>query len=338
MNNKVLVQRTNGSPLPDFSQPFSQKSMPKSYRLTAAKPFLRWAGGKQKLIGSLLEKLPHPTTFDRYFEPFLGAGSLFLACGFKDAVLNDLNAPLINAYKQIRDRPHIVHHLLLGHREAFEKAEKDGICCPEYPVRNRIAQGGECYYYQLRTAFNEALPDDSPEQAARFIFLNHTNFNGIYRVNQKGFYNTPFGKKKNPHVPELEDLHRVSCYLKSASLRVGYCNDLLNEIDRRDFVYLDPPYPILSDTANFTDYTIDKFDEQNHRELAAFAHEIDARGAKVMISISGTPLVEELYQARRPWRYHETEIKRTISSKNPPLVVRELILTNYEPYGILGVE
>ncbi len=130
----------------------------------------------------------------------------------------------------------------------------------------------------------------------------------------------------------------MSCYLKSASLKVGYCNDLLDEIDHRDFVYLDPPYPILSNTANFTDYTIDKFDEQNHRELAAFAHEIDARGAKVMISISGTPLVEELYKAWHPWRYHETEIKRTISSKNPPLIVRELILTNYEPYGILEVE
>lgn len=338
MNNKVLVQRTNGTPLPDFSQPFSQKSMPKSYRPTAAKPFLRWAGGKQKLIGSLLEKLPHPSTFDRYIEPFLGAGSLFLACGFEKAVLNDLNAPLINAYEQIRDRPNVVHQLLLGHRKAFENAESEKLRCPEYQVRDRIAQGGECYYYKLRNEFNAALPEDSPEQAARFIFLNHSNFNGIYRVNQKGFYNTPFGKKKHPHVPNLKDLKRVSSYLKSASLRVGYCNDLQDEINLRDFVYLDPPYPVLSDTANFTDYTIDKFDEQNHRELAAFAHEIDGRGAKVMISISGTPLVEELYQLGRPWRYHETKIKRTISSKNPPLVVRELIITNYKPYGLLGLE
>lgn len=290
---------------------FTVKSLPKDHHPHQVKPFLRWVGGKQKLVGSLLERLPKADSYDRYFEPFLGAGSLFLAHGFRNAVLNDLNAHLINCYKQIEENPTEVY----------------------YSVRNHVyslLEEGQGYYYRVREEYNSSLDELTRAQAARFIFLIHANYKGIFRVNRGGRYNTPFGKS-NPSIPSLDHLMAVQYRLRGAELRSGDFRELEPLIGDDSFVYLDPPYPVWSSTANFTQYTALSFAERDHIELAEFVHRIHAKGAKVMISISGTPLVKALYRKSEGWRYHSTSLKRTLSAKNDPLVVEELILTNYTP-------
>lgn len=288
---------------------FTVKTLQQNHYPGQAKPFMRWAGGKQKMLGSLIERLPSPDSYCRYFEPFLGAGSVFLACGFKNAHLNDLNAQLVNSYNQVRDHPVGVYQLVKNYAGLLEKR-------------------GASYYYQIREEYNEKLEEYSLRQAARMIFLIQSNFNGIYRVNGSGHYNTPFGWKKTG-IPDRENLILASQRLKGAVITTGHDTNLRNKIREGDFVYLDPPYPKFSHTAKFDHYTHDRFTEKDHRALAATALEYHKRGAKVMISIPLVPLVKECYPLNKPWNYYVTDVKRTISAKNPALIVKELILTNY---------
>ncbi|HHG86295.1 MAG TPA: Dam family site-specific DNA-(adenine-N6)-methyltransferase, partial [Bacteroidetes bacterium] len=259
-------------------QPFKMRTLHKFEREDIVRPFLRWAGGKQRLLPALLDRLPPREKIGAYFEPFAGAASLFLAVGFKDAWLGDLNAPLINTYRHIRDSPEAV----------FGQAKK---------LTNLLAIFKSSFYYETREKYNEDLLAETILQAARFIFLNHSNFNGIYRVNKsKGHYNVPYGHKHIINTPSLERLLAISKRLENVELRVGYYDEMLDNVVPGDFVYLDPPYPVLSKTAHFTAYTIDKFSEKHHRELGAIANELKDRGANVMISSTDVPLIRELFQ------------------------------------------
>jgi DNA adenine methylase len=181
------------------------------------RPFIRWAGGKQNLVKYLLENTPDDDKINKYWEPFLGAGSLFFANGFMNAELSDVNEHLINAYCQIKDKPTSVYNRLLFHRRNFTQP----------------------YYYKLRDQFNKHLFENTIEQAARFIFLVHTSYNGIYRVNQKGEYNVPIGKM-NPSLPELDHLKSASIKLKKIKIETRSYEQILPLVAKKDFVYLDP--------------------------------------------------------------------------------------------------
>jgi DNA adenine methylase len=291
--------------------PFTTRPLNSTEKKAVIRPFLRWVGGKQRLLPSLLERIPKNFN-GTYYEPFLGGGSMFLANGFKNAHLSDLNPHLINAYKMVRDKHEEIHLLLTKHQLQIELRER-------------------AYYYEQRLLFNEIGDCKSPEQAARFIFLIHSNFNGMFRVNLKNQYNVPFGQPK-PSIPNLERLAELSQLLKRTKVNLdihGY-DSILHQVKAGDFVYLDPPYPILSRTAKFTSYTIERFSEEEQRKLAHFATQLHHKGANVMISIAGVDLVHKLYP-KRYWRYFTTELQRNVSAKRPAIMATELILTNYKP-------
>jgi len=267
------------------------------------RPFIRWAGGKQTLIKHLQANLPDKTLVKRYWEPFLGAGSLFFANDFKKAELSDVNSQLINSYNQIKKDPKAVYDLLQFFKDNFNTS----------------------YYYQLRLLYNNQIDECSVEQAARFIFLVHTCFNGIYRVNAKGHYNVPIGKM-NPSLPSYEHLVTISKKLKGIKIVNRSYADILIAVKEKDFIYLDPPYPKLDDKDQFQQYTPDKFSQKHQIELAEFANKLRAIGCFVMISNSKVPLIEELY---KDWIIEEVPVIRYVSCKKERIKLQELIIKNY---------
>lgn len=267
------------------------------------RPFIRWAGGKQNLVKYLLQNLPDEENINKYWEPFLGAGSLFFSNGFRNAEISDVNQHLINAYQQIKNNPESVHRRLLHHKRNFTKE----------------------YYYQLRDAYNAHLNQNTIEQAGRFIFLVHTCFNGIYRVNAQGEYNVPIGKM-NPSLPTLEHLQKISNKLQNIKIQTRSYEKILLSVKKGDFIYLDPPYPPLDWSSQLQQFTSYKFSEQNQRELSDFAGQLKKKGCKIMISNSKVPLIEELYQN---WNIVEVPVVRYVSCKKERKKINELIIKNY---------
>lgn len=301
--------------LPTISNLFTPRTLSPHERQSIVRPFLRWAGGKQKLLSALIDHLPPPDQVKRYFEPFLGAGSLYLAKGFPNAVLSDQNPHLINAFIEIRDNPADIHRLLAKH------------------LANLAACGAD-YYYEQRNLYN-TTDDKDLEQAARFIFLNHANYNGVYRVNKKGGYNVPFGKQLSPQVPSLTHLLKASRRLQNTDIHHADYHSILPLVQKGDLVYLDPPYPVLSKTANFNSYTVERFSEEDQVNVAKFANALRDKGAFVMVSNTLIPLITDLYKG---WKYKAIPQKRTISSKRPPMTAIEMIIYNYTPHGKLPLE
>lgn len=279
-----------------------------SYNLV--RPFLRWAGGKQKLLSALLELMP-PHFTGRYFEPFLGGGSLFLANGFSGAELSDVNAHLVNAYRMVRDHPHALDALLSDHLQNLQRQHA-------------------AYYYHVREAYNHDATIFDLQQAARFIFLNHTNFNGVFRMNRRGRYNVAYGHSIRPGLPNLEHLIAVSERLKMPGVTLEHRDyrSILSNARRGDFVYLDPPLPVLSLSKNFSEYSIERFSIPQQHEFAAFAQTLRKRGVHVMISTPDVPLARTHYL---DWHLHATQIRRNVSAKRPAVIAAELIITSYDP-------
>jgi DNA adenine methylase len=266
------------------------------------KPFIRWAGGKQNLVLKLSEHLPNKT-FGSYFEPFVGAGSLFFHNKLENPHLSDINPHLINSYISIRDSAEEVSNRLEFHKKR--------VSCE--------------YYYELRDVFNKRKGQFTIDQAAIFIFLVHTSFNGIYRVNRNGEYNVPFGKIK-PAIPDLRHLHKIQSKLKGATITNGMYEDIISSVKRDDFVYFDPPYPPLSDTSFFQHYSIDKFPTRQQIELSEYAQYLNKIGAFVMISNAETPMIEKLYKG---WKINKVSAYRYVNCKAERKAVNELIITNY---------
>jgi DNA adenine methylase len=236
-----------------------------------ALPIVKWAGGKRAIIPRLMQLAPR--RLGRYFEPFLGGASVFLALGPERAVLGDANCDLMELYRAIRDEPHEVM-CALDRRQPFV------LDAP--------------YFYAERATLPASLTP--AERAARFIYLNKTCYNGLYRVNRAGQFNVPFGRYTSPPLLyRRENIERVSDLLCGADLRCGDFAAVVAEAGPGDFVYLDPPYVPLTDTANFTKYTSGSFGLADQRRLADTVHELHERGCKVLLSNSDTPLVRELY-------------------------------------------
>lgn len=269
-----------------------------------AKPFVKWAGGKGQLLNELTRSLPE---FENYHEPFVGGGALFFRLfnmrKVKKAYLNDSNNELMNAYEVIKDD---VENLI---REL-----KSG----KYQNKKEI-------YYKIRAE----EPENPVRRAARFIYLNKTVYNGLYRVNKEGKFNVPFGRYANPTICEENNLRIVSHALQKAEL---FCEDfsfVLKYSQKRDLVYFDPPYFPLSETSNFTSYTSDRFTKVDQERLHEIYKQLDSKGCFVMLSNSYQEYIEELYREFKP---EVVYAGRAISCKADGRgKIRELIVRNWKP-------
>ena len=268
------------------------------------KPFIKWAGGKTQLLPEILSRLPK--SYNNYFEPFLGGGAVFFALNPKKAFLSDLSKDLITTYKVIKND----YEALANELSNYEYNEE--------------------FYYKLRAQDRDKENYEKLSNlkvAARFIYLNKTCFNGLYRVNSKGEFNVPFGKYKNPSLFKIENLKACSNALESTELNTASYLETLKEIKKDDLVYLDPPYSPLNKTSSFTSYTKDGFNNDKQKELRDFCIEVDKIGAKFILSNSYNTLILELY---KDFKIETIKAKRAINSKaNKRNSINEVIVRNY---------
>lgn len=274
-----------------------------------ARPFLKWAGGKQQLL-SQYDQL-FPARFTRYFEPFLGGAAVFFHLwnrrAFRDqAVLCDSNPELVLVYEVVRDD---VESLIEVLREHAQHHSHD-------------------YYYRIRNL--DRIPDlrlGRVAKAARTIYLNKSCFNGLYRVNRSGHFNVPIGSYVRPPILQEEILRSASVALRETELRVCDFERVLELAGPGDFIYFDPPYDPLSRTASFTSYTKGDFDDEDQRKLASTYRGLDERGCFVMLSNSNTSFVRHLYVG---FDIRSVQANRSINSKGDGRgAIQEVAILNY---------
>lgn len=266
-----------------------------------AKPFIKWAGGKSGLLPSIHSLLPQNTSFNTYYEPFLGGGAVFFSLQPANAVLNDSNHDLIELYQIVRDDvENLIDHLKFHYNEMN-------------------------YFYMVREQDPATL---SPvERAARFIFLNKTCYNGLYRVNSKGKFNVPFGKYSNPLICDPVGLRSASLALSHTTLLNVDFETATSTACADDFVYFDPPYDPINSTSSFTSYTSSGFNSSEQYRLAENVKRLNDIGVKVMISNSDTPLIRDLYSH---YQIIEVQAKRAINCKPGGRgKISELLIMNY---------
>ena len=262
------------------------------------KPFVKWAGGKRSLVPTLKRYLP-PGAMGTYFEPFIGGGALFFALRARidKAALSDMNMELMIAYTMIQQHP------------------QDLLAC----LREHQRRHSREHYYAVR----RAKPDDSVHLAARFIYLNRTCYNGLYRVNRSGQFNVPMGRYKNPAIADATNIPVVSRALQGVSLAWQPFERI--QPAEQDFVYCDPPYD-----GTYDQYTDVRFAAAEQESLATKARVWSRQGVKVMLSNADTPLIRSLYRPPA-WRLHEVNAPRVINRQgNRRQPVTELVITNYD--------
>jgi DNA adenine methylase len=272
-----------------------------------ARPFLKWAGGKTRLLSTIL---PHvPATFADYHEPFLGAGSVFFAVHRRATGrchLSDLNTELVNAWHAVQRRP---AELLAA--------------LGEYSGLN-----SEKEYYAVR---DSAWPEDEIGRAARFIYLNQTAWNGLWRVNKWGVFNVPWGARPFRGL-DPDDVHAVAQVLRKADVAEMDFRDVLQRPKRGDFVYLDPPYLPVSDTSKFHGYTERRFRAPDLAELADICRGLTRRGVRWLMSNRDTPRVRDLFSHARIVRF---TTRRSVAAQNKrdiePVASPEVLVVGGEP-------
>lgn len=244
------------------------------------KPFLKWAGGKGQLISDIDQRLPDKLKkgkIKKYIEPFIGGGAVFFHVaqnyeGIEHFYLNDANKDLANSYLIIKNK---VEELI----SALQKLQTS------YLARSEVDRS--IFYYEIRDKYNDrSNRKPSVQKTAHLLFLNRTCFNGLYRVNRKGEFNVPFGKYKNPAICNPTNLRRVSDLLQNAVITCGDFENCLKVIDKKSFVYFDPPYRPISKTASFTSYAQDDFSENDQIRLVEFCKKIHKKGGKFLLSNS----------------------------------------------------
>lgn len=259
-----------------------QGSGPKKHRV---RPFLKWPGGKRWFVAQYSHLLP--LNFERYIEPFLGAGSIFFYLLPAKAILGDLNQDLITAYEGVKDSPDKVVSILLAHQIKHS---------PEH-------------YYHVRDGM---LPESLAERAARIIYLNRTCFNGIYRVNRQGRFNVPIGTRTNVLL-DTDDFGLTASLLANADLRWGDFESLVDEATQNDLVFLDPPYTVRHNNNGFIKYNEHLFSWQDQERLALAASHAVERGAHVVVTNAAHQTVRELYPADL-FDFHEVSRFSSISA------------------------
>ena len=270
-------------------------------------PFVKWAGGKRQLLTQIKERMPEK--YNNYFEPFVGGGAVTFALLPENALINDINKALINAYRQICNAP-----------EVFLKAIKK--------LDNEMWEDGKEYYYFLREHYNDKLmkTEFDVELAALFVFINKHCFNGLYRVNGKGLFNVPYNNSRRVSVDE-NLIMEISEYLQSVKIMDGDFEVACKEAKGGDLVFIDSPYAPLNPTS-FESYTKEGFDIESHKRLAKLFDELTARGCYCMLTNHNTDLINELY-GNKGYRIDIVSVKRMINSDASNRVGEEVIICNY---------
>lgn len=271
------------------------------------RPLLKWAGGKRQIVHHLISKLPEK--FSVYYEPFFGAGALFLELYnrglIKKAVISDLNKELIALYTLVRDRCSGIIEELENIRFINNKDD----------------------YYRARDLFNSMESDHNPEKAALMIYLNRHAYNGLYRVNSSGKFNVPFGRYAHPSLPTPDDIISFSKALSHVKIINKDFETAVADATVSDFVYFDPPYAPLSRSSDFSAYSSLGFSLDEQKRLSRVFEELSSRGVMVMESNSATPFIKDLY---RDYPLSVVQARRNINSKsNGRGKISELIITNY---------
>lgn len=294
------------------------------------RPILKWAGGKRQLLPEL--RRFYPAAFDRYVEPFVGSGAVFLDCHNRGLLegravwLSDINADVIGCYRMVRDAVAEV----IGCLEALERGHR---------------RMGAAHFYEVRDArFNRlrrALPHPAaytPELAAMLIYLNRTGYNGLFRVNSRGSFNVPAGRYGKVTICDAANLERLSAALNRPRLHIEACpfERALEDCGAGDFVYLDPPYAPVSATAQFTSYTAGGFGGEQQERLQRLVIRLAERGAGVLLSNSVAPEIGRLYRhesARAVGLHARTVAARRAINSHPARrgAVREYLITNLPP-------
>ena len=269
-------------------------------------PILKWAGGKRQLLHEIIPLVP--SDFDTYYEPFVGAGAVLLDLQPPRAIVNDANTELITVYEVIRDNPNELVMLLQEHDAKHSKE----------------------HYYQVRDLDRDKEVFASLNKivkAARTIYLNRTCFNGLYRVNQKGYFNTPMGRNSSIQIVNEAGIQKISQYLNSAN--VTFLNSdyhfAIETVSAGDFVFLDPPY-FPTNRDSFVRYDMSPFGIEEQHELKKVCDQLTQKGIRFIETNSDCDEIRELYSN---YRLIEIDVRRSINAKVDGRRGKELIILNY---------
>lgn len=271
------------------------------------KPILKWVGGKRQLVPSLLPLMPK--SFDLYCEPFLGGGALLFSIQPNKAIVNDINPELISLYKVVKEDVSSLIKELLTYKNDEE------------------------FFYKIRNIDRDLKKINKlslVKKAARTYYLNKSCFNGLYRVNRKGQFNSPYGHYKSAFVPDIKALNSLSEYLNTSDISIfnGSYLNLLDKLDSKSFVYLDPPYDPVSVSSSFTNYSKLGFSREDQVSLRDFCKELDKRNINFMLSNSATEFIKELY---KDFDISIVKARRFINSKgNGRGFIEEVVIRNYK--------
>lgn len=283
-----------------------------------AEPIIKWAGGKRQILDRLTARLPHQCGYAQYFEPFIGGGAVYFALEPENAYISDINRRLINFYHQVEARPEeligVISELVRDHSEEL--------------------------YYQRRDEFNDLQEDgqctgDKLREAGLFYYLNQTCFNGLYRENEYGDFNVPYGRQKTMPSVEPDTIREAHKLLQSAVIKHQNYIKIEELVEEDDLVYLDPPYQKLSETANFSHYHKKGFGSEEQDDLRNLAIRLHKKGAHVVITNSGP--AKSLYTADKmpdEFRIVNITTERTINSDSAHRTgASEILVTNISPFS-----
>lgn len=274
-------------------------------------PVLKWVGGKRQLISDIEPLIPK--SISTYVEPFVGGGAVLFHLQPKKAIINDYNQELMNVYQVIKDKPNELIEVLQEHK----------------------GLNSEDYFYEIRSLDRSENYENMTdvEKAGRVIYLNKTCFNGLFRVNRAGFFNTPYGKYKNPSIVNEVTIKAVSNYFNSAKIKflTGDYKEALRRLRRGAFVYFDPPYVPISSSSSFTGYTEHGFDYEKQVELRDECLKLHNRGVKFLQSNSYSPEILELYSDQKVFNIEIVKAKRSINSQvDKRGEISEVLIYNYK--------
>ena len=272
-------------------------------------PIVKWAGGKRQLLPEIRKYIPEK--YSTYYEPFVGGGAVFFDIQPKKAIINDVNSELINLYKVVKNNVDVLIKDLGKH-----KNEAD-------------------YFYEVRSwdrnlDIYKQLSD--VERASRIHFLNKTCYNGLFRVNQAGQFNAPYGRYKNPNIENKITLKAVSKYLNQANIEFRNTDfeEAVKGVRKGAFIYFDPPYDPVSDSSNFTGYAKGGFNRDEQIRLKKLCDKLNRRGIKFLLSNAATDFILDLYN-EEDYRIKIIPAKRTINSNGDNRgEVNEVLVRNYE--------
>lgn len=271
-------------------------------------PFVKWVGGKRQLMGSILEAMPKNMRNYTYVEPFIGGGAVLFHIQPKKAIINDFNSELINVYNVVKEN---LEELIIDLKKHKNESE---------------------YFYHIRSLdrTEDFAKIGKIQRASRLIYLNKTCYNGLYRVNNAGEFNSPFGRYKNPNIVNEPVLRAVSTYLNSNKVQIfsGDYDDILKGLDKNSFVYLDPPYHPISESSNFTGYIQGGWNISDQARLREACDELTEKGVKFLLSNSASGFIKDQYK-----NYNISTVKATRSinvDAEKRGEVDELLIRNYE--------